>query len=70
MQDNLTLMLKRRFTNVVPHIYFSLGVLAFIKMKKNATAKHLIFKCIPIHNGSSSKLSRSIDVPKFSAECL
>ena len=61
--------------------------MAFIKKYIfSAIAKHLILKCLPIHNGRSENLTnlvtktllnihsengvaRSIDVPKFSAEC-
>ena len=61
--------------------------MAFIKKYKfSAIAKHLILKCLPIHNETSANLTnlvtktllnidsenlvaRSIDVPKFSAEC-
>ena len=85
--QNIIKGLKSRFRNFKHHIYLSLGVMALIKMYKfSATAKHLILKCLPIHNERSSNLThlvtktllnidsknlvaRSIDVPKFSAEC-
>ena len=50
-----------RFRKFKPHIYFSLGVMALMKIYNfSATVKHLILKCLPIHNGESANLTNLV----------